>query len=72
MKKLKEKIMKLNEKVKKMTFVDIGLIKLSVFFFTIIIVKLFPFILKLNYLFLIVLVLACSAKPLYKTWLEKS
>ena len=71
-KKLKDKIKKLNLKVEKMTVMDIGLVKLSVFFFTIIMVKFFPFILKLNYLLLIILVLACSAKPIYKTWFEKS
>ena len=58
----------LNERMNKMTVVDIGLVKLSVFFFAIIIVKIFPAILSLNYPLLIILVLVLGAKPLYKTW----
>jgi hypothetical protein len=61
----------IGEKIKKMTVIDIGLVKWSVFFFTIIIVKLFPQLLKINYTILIVLVLACGAKPLYKFWIKK-
>ena len=61
-----------NERIKKMTVMDIGLVKMSVFFFTIIIVKLFPQLLKINYAILIVLVLACGIKPLYKFWIKKS
>jgi len=58
-------------KVKNMTVMDIGLVKMSVFFFTIIISKFFPQLLKINYAVLIVLVLACGAKPLYKFWIKK-
>lgn len=61
----------MDEKVKKMTVMDIGLVKWSVFFFTIIIVKLFPQLLKINYAVLIILVLVCSARPLYKFWIKK-
>jgi len=61
----------MNEKIKKMTVMDIGLVKWSVFFFTIIIVKLFPQLLKINYTVLAVLMLACGARPLYKFWLKK-
>ena len=60
-----------NEKIKKMTVMDIGLVKMSVFFSTIIIVKLFPQLLKINYAVLIVLMLACGARPLYKFWIKK-
>jgi len=60
-----------NEKIKKMTVMDIGLVKWSVFFFTIIIVKLFPQLLKINYAVLAVLMLACGARPLYKFWIKK-
>ena len=60
-----------NERIKKMTVMDIGLVKWSVFFFTIIIVKLFPQLSKINYAVLIVLVLACGIKPLYKFWIKK-
>jgi len=61
----------MNERIKKMSVIDIGLVKWSAFFFAIIIVKLFPQLLKINYLVLIVLVIACGIKPLYKFWIEK-
>jgi len=56
---------KMNERLKKMTVMDIGLVKWSSFFFAIIIVKLFPQLLKIDYIVLVVLVIACGAKPLY-------
>ena len=62
---------KMNERMKNMTVMDIGLVKWSSFFFAIIIVKLFPQLLKINYIVLIVLVLACGIKPLYKFWIKK-
>lgn len=62
---------KMSEKIKNMTVMDIGLVKFTAFFFAIIIVKLFPQLLKINYAVLIVLVLACSIKPLYKFWIKK-
>ncbi len=61
----------MNERIKKMTVMDIGLVKFSVFFFAIIIAKLFPQLLRINYIVLIVLVLACDIKPLYKFWIKK-
>lgn len=61
----------LNERVKKLDVVDIGLTKFSVFFFTIIIVKLFPQLLNLSYPLLIILVLILGAKPLYTVWMKK-
>ena len=61
----------MNEKIKKMTVWDIGLVKWSVFFFTIIIVKLFPQLLNVSYPVLIVLMIICGAKPLYKFWIKK-
>lgn len=62
---------KMNERVKKLGYWDIGLVKWSVFFAAIIIVKLFPQLLKINYPILIVLTVACSIKPFYKFWLKK-
>jgi len=61
----------MNEKIKKMTVLDIGLVKWSVFFSTIIIVKLFPRLLNINYAVLFVLVIACAAKPVCKVWIKK-
>lgn len=61
----------LKDKMKKMTVVDISLVKFSVFFFAIMLAKFFPALLNLSYPVLVVLVLACGAKPFYKTWLQK-
>lgn len=60
-----------NEKIKKMTVIDIGLVKWSAFFFAIIIVKIFPQLLNIDYWVLIILVLACGMRPLYKFWFAK-
>lgn len=61
----------MNEKIKKLTVVDIGMVKLSVFFFTIIIVKLVPCLLNINYPVLVILLLAAAAAPIYKIWIKK-
>jgi len=61
----------LNERMKGLTVFDISLVKLSVFFATIVVAKLFPKLLHMNYPVLIVLVLAFSAKPLYDFWFRK-
>ena len=61
----------LNEKVKKLTVADVSLVKFSVFFATIIIVKLFPTLLNISYPVLILLVIVCAAKPLYNIWILK-
>jgi hypothetical protein len=62
---------KMNERIKKLTVIDIGLIKWSVFFATIIIVKVFPQLLNIGYPILVILVLALAAKPLYAIWIKK-
>ena len=62
---------KLNERVRKLTVADIGLVKWAVLFATIIIVKLFPQVLKIDYWVIIVLMIACSAKPFYAFWIKK-
>ena len=61
----------LSEKVKRLDVVDIGLVKLGVFFTTIIIVKLIPQLLNIGYLLLIVLVVVFSFRPFYKCWIKK-
>lgn len=61
----------INEKIKTMTAMDIGLVKLSVFFSAIIIVKLIPSLLNISYPILIVLVFAAAARPVYKIWIKK-
>ena len=60
----------MNGRIKKMTVTDIGLVKWSVFFATIIIVKLFPQLLKISYVVLFMLMVACSIKPLYSFWIK--
>lgn len=61
----------LNEKIKKLTVVDISMVKLSSLFFGIIVVKLFPALLNISYLMLIILVLICGARPFYTVWFKK-
>ena len=61
----------LNARIKTLTFIDIGLIKWSVVFATIILVKLFPQILNISYAVLAVLMVACMARPVYKVWIKE-
>ena len=60
-----------NEKVKKLSLVDLKLIKLAVFFATILIVKIFPKLLEINARLLIILVIVCAIKPFYTFWIKK-
>lgn len=61
----------LKERIKRITLVDISLVKLSAFFFGILIVKLFPELLNINYPTLIILMLVCGVKPFHSFWLKK-
>ena len=60
----------LNERIKTLTFWDMALVKWSAFFATIIIVKLFPQILSINYPILIILMIVCMARPIYKIYIK--
>jgi len=62
---------KLNQRVKKLTLLDIKLLKLAVFFTTIIIIKLIPQLIKIDYSVLVILAIACIAKPFYSFWIKK-
>jgi hypothetical protein len=62
---------KMNERIKKLTLIDIGMIKWSVFFATIIVVKAFPQLLNIGYPVLIILMLALAAKSVHKIWFTK-
>ncbi|MCX5667057.1 MAG: hypothetical protein NTY34_01940 [Candidatus Omnitrophica bacterium] len=62
---------KMNERIKNLTVIDIGLIKMSVFFATIFIIHLFPQLLNISYTVLVILVLALAVKPIYVVWLKK-
>jgi hypothetical protein len=61
----------LDARVKGLRALDIGLLKWSVLFGTIIIVKLFPQLLNINYPLLIILMVACAARPVYVVWIKK-
>jgi len=61
----------LNERIKTLTVWDMSLVKWSVLFATIIIVKLFPQLLSINYPVLVVFMTACMARPIYKIWIKK-
>ncbi len=63
--------MRWNERIRKLTVVDISLIKFSAMFFGVIVVKIFPALLKVNYSVLIALVLVCGLKPLHSFWFKK-
>ena len=58
----------LNKRAKNLDALDIGLIKWSVLFFALIIIKMFPQLLHIGYLILIVIVIALAARPVYKFW----
>ena len=61
----------LNEIIKKLDAIDIGLIKLAVLLATIVIVKLFPQLMNISYVVLIILIIICAARPLYRLWFKK-
>lgn len=58
----------LNKKVRHLSVIDIGLTKFAVFFATLIIVKLWPELLTIDFTILISLVILCAAKPFYFFW----
>jgi hypothetical protein len=62
---------KMNERIKRLTIIDIGLIKWSVFFAAIIVVKIFPQLLNIGYPILIIMVLTLATKPIYVIWVKK-
>ncbi|MFH1397690.1 MAG: hypothetical protein ABIH27_03985 [Candidatus Omnitrophota bacterium] len=62
---------KMNERIKRLNWMDIGLVKWSTFFFAIISAKFFPQLLKIDYVILILLVLILSARPLYRFWFKR-
>jgi len=61
----------LNDRTKLLNIIDIGLIKITVFFVAIAIVKLFPQLLTLRYSVLLVLIIICVIRPLYTYFLKK-
>jgi hypothetical protein len=61
----------LNQKMRRLTVWDVGLVKWAVFFFAIIMVKLAPVLLNISYPALIILVAVLSARPFYRFWIRK-
>jgi len=62
---------KMNERLRKLTVLDIGLVKWSSLFAGIIVAKFFPQLLKINYGVLLLLTILCGARPLYRFWIKK-
>jgi len=61
----------LNERTKTLDVWDLVLTKWSVLFATIIIVKLFPQLLNISYVVLVILMIICMARPVYKFYFKK-
>jgi len=61
----------LDKRIKKLSTFDIMLARFSAVAFGILLVKIFPQLLKLDYWVWIVLVLALGLKPLWSVWLKK-
>jgi hypothetical protein len=61
----------LNQKVKKLSFLDLKLAQLVAVFGALIIVKLFPQILNIPLGWFITLLIASAIKPLYSFWIKK-
>lgn len=57
---------RLDEKIKNLNVLDIGLIKLSLFFTGIACAKIFPQLLHIRYSVLLVIVIVLAARPTYK------
>ena len=60
-----------NERIKTLNVWDIAFVKWTVLFATIIIVKLFPQLLNISYPVLVILMVACMARPIYRTYIKK-
>jgi len=62
---------KMNERIRKLDVLDIGLIKGALFFAAIIIVKFFPQLFKMDYAVLFILMAICAIRPFYSFWIGK-
>ena len=61
----------MNQRVKKLSFFDIQLVKAGNLFFALIIAKLIPEIMNVNTGWFVVLLLLCIIKPFYVAWIKK-
>ena len=59
---------KLDERVKRLDTLDIGLIKWTAIVAALIIIKLFPQLLGIHYLYLILILVVLAARPVYRFW----
>ncbi len=64
-------ILRLDERVRRLNYVDIKLCEVAVFFAAVMAVKFIPQLLKINYLTLDVILTVCWARPFYKFWIKK-
>ena len=60
----------INQRVKKLTFFDIQLIKCANIFFALFLAKLIPELLKFNTSLFLFLCILCSIKPFYVAWIK--
>jgi len=60
----------LNKRLGKLNVIDIGLVKWACVVFGIILCKIFPQLININYSILVLLLLALSALPTYKFWIK--
>jgi len=61
----------LNKRLGKLNVFDIGLVKWACVVFGVILSKIFPQLIQINYAILVLLMLALSAFPTYKFWIKK-
>ena len=61
----------MNQRVKKIGFFDLQLVKLGNMFFALIIVKLIPEIMNVNIGWFVVLLILCAIRPFYVAWIKE-
>ena len=66
-----ELIEAMNQRVKKLSFFDLQLVKLGNWFFALIIVKFIPEIMNVNTGWFVVLLILCTIKPFYVAWIKE-
>jgi len=60
----------INQRVKKLSFFDIQLIKGGNIFFALFLAKIIPEILNVNTVWFLILCILCSIKPFYVAWIK--
>jgi len=61
----------MNERVKKLSIIDLKLAQGGAMFLVIILVKLIPEIMNINIWWFVTLLVICVIKPLYVCWIKK-